>query len=189
MISFARLLLTGALLFGIIALSAAQTRAAQTPTPDPYRSPGAAPSVPAPDPYQSPAKPKASPSTATSVPAPDPSPPSASPKPTGNSKLVATAPRTSGSEVADSRQTTPKAQKPKPSANQSGRNTTERVAAPRATREEKPEVAVAAAVAAVRDATSERALLLGGLALLTLVLASGSMLFLLIRSEGWEARP
>ena len=105
----------------------------------------------------------------------------------------AAASRSSASEVADQRQTktktTPRPQKPSSSANQSGRNSTERVAAPQTALEKKPKVAAAAAVTAVRDATSGRALLLGGLALLALVFASGSMLFLLIRSEGWEARP
>jgi outer membrane biosynthesis protein TonB len=166
LISIARLLLSGVLLLGFVALSAAQARAAQTPTPDPYPSRSAVPSVPAPDPYPSPA---------TRTPAPAPAP----------------APRSSASEVADQRQTktktTPKPKKPSSSANQSGRNTTKRVAAPRTVREEKPKVAVVAAVAAVRDATGGRALLLGGLALLALVLASGSMLFLVTRSEGWEA--
>lgn len=175
-ISFPRRpVLAGVLLFGIVALSAPQAPAAQTPAPDPYPSRNAAPSVPAPDPYLSPPKSKRKP-TPTPAPAPPPAP--------------AAAPRSSASEVADLPQTTPKAQKPKASANQSGKNTTERVASPRTTREEKPNIAVAAAaVAAARDATSARAPLLGGLALLALVLASGSLLFLLTRTEGWETSP
>lgn len=172
--SRSRLAVGGALLTTIVALAATPALAAQNPAPDPFPSrtstaptPGAQPSTPAPDPAPSAARGSSSsttPSSSSAAIQPDAAAPKQTPKP-----LPA--------------QTSPPAAPAAPPA-PSGR-----VSSPSWTGSPLKGIgkrAALAAAAATSPAASTRGgpLLLSALALLALVLASGSLLHLLARADG-----
>lgn len=175
-ISLPLLVLGGALLLAIGALSATDAYGAPKPAPDPYPSPTTTPQAPTPDPYPSP---DVSTPSVTPVPAPAPTPASA-----------ASIPRSSSSETVEQRPatTTPQKQEPERRADRTRKRVQTRAITPLAIVEKKSKPIAAPAVAAVAASTSGRPLALGGLALLALVAASGSLLFHLARADRREAR-
>lgn len=176
--SLSLLVLGGALLLAIGALSATQAYGAPKPAPDPYPSPATTPQAPTPDPYPSREIPTPS---VTPTPAPAPAP---EPAP------VASIPRSSSSETVEQQpaKTTPQKQEPERRANPTRKRVQTRAITPPPSTEKKSKPVAAPAVAAVAASTSGRPLALGGLALLALVAASGSLLFHLARTDRREAR-
>lgn len=177
-ISLRLLMLGGALLLAIGALSATQAYGAPKPAPDPYPSPATTPQAPTPDPY---------PSREISTPSVTPTP---APAPAPEPAPVASIPRSSSSETVDQQptRTTPQKQEPERRATPTRKRVQTRAITPRASTETKSKPVAAPVVAAVAASTSGRPLALGGLALLALVAASGSLLFHLARTDRREAR-
>ena len=146
-----------------------------TPSPDPYPSAGGAATTQAPEP----------------APTPAPSPSSSTPSTPAPTTSQATQPSTAGTR--SSAPSTRRTAVEKPDRAQKPLRRSEPVQPAATTFPPIPDLlkrAVAAAVAApapTPDPNGSR-MLLGGLGLLTLVLASGSLLVLLARSEGWVRR-
>ena len=153
-----------AVVLTVAAVSAGEARAVEAPAPDPYPSKTSAP-APAPDPYPSATAPR-------QTPEPEPAP-------------AASTTRSSSESIAP-RSTKPAAQTPSRKAGQRGAKQTPAVTPRSVPQAEKPKRVAAPAPAAT--AARDRTLVHGGLALLALVLASGSLLYLVTRADGWGAK-
>jgi hypothetical protein len=173
------------LLVGVLVGAQARAAVAQ-PAPDPHPSTTKSPKAPAPDPAPDAAPTRTAPTrTAPARVAPDPS------SSTPSSSVEASAPAQTPAPTTTSVFTPPRTTTPK-----TPRSTAEQKT--RATRPGRQPKTVAAAgkqdsqriplVAAVTDAANGRELLLGGLGLLALALASGSLLFLITRTGPQEAQ-
>jgi hypothetical protein len=157
------------------------------PAPDPAPTTKQAAEQPAPDAFPSSGGSDRSASSTSAQPDPTPSqssPPAAAPQPITPAPVAASPP------TSTARQSQPAAEKPK------RRTTTRRVrdvevisAPPSRVRSLGPQVSAPTVATAVVDPAEMRGLVLGGLALLMLALASGSLLFLVTRGGVREARP
>ena len=175
-------------LLALLALPVGSATAAPTPDPHPTAKAPASTGAPAPDPY-------ASGSAATTAPAPTPAPaPSTS---SGSSTSAPSSPTVTREPSATTTQASTPAAEPsagtkKPARTNGPRRQVKPVEPVVAGPTPVPDVlgrAVAAAIAAPAATSDGSRLLLGGLGLLTLVLASGSFLvFLATRGAGWETR-
>lgn len=168
------------LLLVVVALAGAQARAAVAqPAPDPHPSATKSPNSPAPDPAPDAAPTRTAPSRVT----PDAASPSTPP-----SSSSSVEPRAPTPTFTPPRTTTPKSQpssaKQKSRAMRPGRRSETVGSAQNQDRQR-----VEPIVAAVTDTAYGRELLLGGLGLLALALASGSLLFFITRAGPQEARP
>ena len=174
-----RLLLGGALIVTIGALSATQARGAVTPEPDPFPSRATAP-TPTPDPH-----PSATSSAPKVLPAPEPAPMPSTPRVTAENESA-----TVRSSTPEQRRTTPITGKQEPDsrANRPATKKQARTAPPRVAPKKKTTSVAAPAVAAATASHSARPLALAGLALIALVLASCSLLYIVSRIDRWEAR-
>ena len=166
---------------GTLALAAwlfVSTDAHGAPGPDPYKPSATTPQAPAPDPYRS----SHSASTERSSPAPSPSPAPAPVASGGSSAVVerqSVTPKQrerATPQKRQNRQQQPVVRGPQPE--------TSRTAIPPAV--VKPELNASAAVAAV-SASPAWPLAVGGLALLLLAVASGSLVALVTRDHSWRA--
>ena len=174
-----RLLLGGALIVTIGALSATQARGAVTPEPDPFPSRATAP-TPTPDPH-----PSATSSAPKVLRAPEPAPTPSTPRVTAENESA-----TIRSSTPEQRRTTPitRKQEPDSRANRPATKKQTRTAPPRAAPKKKTTSVAAPAVAAATASHSARPLALAGFALIALVLASCSLLYIVSRIDRWEAR-
>ena len=194
-----RLLLGGALVVTIGALSVTQARGAVNPEPDPYPSGATAP-APAPDPHPSATgsapkvQPKPDPVATSSVPkiqrAPAPTP---APAPVPSTRGVTAEDESDvRSSTPQQRRTTPtRTQKPNSRATPAAKKQTRTAPPPTADNKapKKTTTSVAApAVAAAAASTHARTLALAGLALFALVLASSSLLYLVASNDRWGAK-
>lgn len=175
-VSIQLLVLVGAVLLALGALSASRAYGAPTPEPDPYSAPTVTPRTPSPDPHPSG---KASPAptpTPTPAPAPEPAP-------------VASVPRTSSSETVERspETTTPSKKAPESRVDPTKKRAQTRTVVPLRSAGKTSKPVAGLAVPAVVASSSRRPLALGGLGLLALVAASGSLLFHLARSDEREA--
>ena len=170
------------LLMGVLVGAQARAAVAQ-PAPDPHPTSRESPKAPAPDPAPDPAPTRTAPSQVT----PDAAASSTSSSSSSVQPRTTTPAPTSTPTFKPPRTTTT----PKTRASTAEQKT-------RATRPGRPETVAAAGkrnrqrvplVAAVTDRANGRELLLGGLGLLALALASGSLLFLVSRTGVQAARP
>jgi hypothetical protein len=169
------------LLLAVVALAGAQAGAAVAqPAPDPHPSATKSPQSPAPDPAPDAAPTRTAPSRVT------PDAASSATPPTSSSTVQPQAPAPTPT-FTPPRTTTPKSQpssaKQKSRAMRPGRRSANVADAGKQDRQRVP------LVAAVTDPPYGRELLLGGLGLLALALASGSLLFFITRTGPQEARP
>jgi cytoskeletal protein RodZ len=182
-----RLALLGAALFLVMTASALAA-----PRPDPYRANTTKPQPVAPDPYPISGS---APETTSSAPAPDPSAaPSASYTPPSVSAASRAAEQGSTPSTPNKK---PSAKKPDASHRAANTGSAHRAQKPRVhtvspapaveTKRPTTKPNAAAAVGALAASTSGRPLAAGGLALLALALASGSLL-LLVGSGTWRAK-
>ena len=177
----------------LVALTGAQARSALAdPTPDPHPSATKSPEAPTPDPAPDASPTRTAPSRATPDASSSAAPPSSSTsvEPRTTAQAPAPAP-TPTPTFTPPRTTTPKSRtstaKPKSRATRPGRGS-EAVAAPQRGARNEDRQRVEPIVAAVTDRANGRGLLLGGLGMLALALASGGLLFLVARAGGWETR-
>ena len=195
-----RILLGGALVVTIGALSVTQARGAVNPEPDPYPSGATAP-APAPDPHPSATRsaprvqPEPDPVARSSVPKTQRAPePTLAPAPVPSTRSV-TAEDESATvrpSTPQQRRTTPtRTQKPNSRATPAAKKQTRTAPPPTADRkapEKKTTTVAAPAVAAAAASTRARPLALAGLALFALVLASSSLLYLVASNDRWGAK-
>jgi hypothetical protein len=163
--------------------SATKSREAPAPAPDPAPDTSPARTAPAQVTPDAPASttPRSSssnvePRTTAQAPAPKPTP---TPTPTPTRTVTAPRAKTPKSQPSSTKQE-PRTTRP--------RGSSEAAVAPPRAAQEPDRQRVEPIVAAVADPANGRELLLGGLGVLALALASGSLLFLVVRTKGWETR-